>query len=262
MTDAAQDPRHLAARARYEMLAKRLFQPVQRAILIDFALLAGTAALAFVVAGQSGDLVPAVLIAWFGSAVAGIVGWSWLLDPARRAAFEVLMDHTNRESQAWLSETGTKLPATLRGADAWVRDHPNEPGAAAMLARLGRLDDARADLQTKVPPTVEEALHVDIFLRQLDLYDGARAESRDLHERWHALPNSAARSFRRGCLAALDAQVAADRDEDPWPVLAAARQEVGAVDPSARATRYARIIATMHILFAISVWFGAVFAAG
>lgn len=262
MTDAAQHAQNLASRARVEMLAKRLYQTVQRAFLIDFGLLAATAGLAFTVAGQTGELGLAAVAAFVGSGIAGVAAWSWLLDAPRRAAFELLMDHTTRESQAWRSETGTKLPATVRGAEAWLRDHPNARGQATMLARLGRMNEARADLHAKVPPTVEEALHTDIFLRQLDVYDGGAPESGDLHERWQALPDTAARRFRRGCLAVLDAQIAADCGDDPWPVLATARPELGAVDPSARASRYARVIVSIHVLFAISVWFGAVVLAG
>lgn len=254
--------RNEQARRRYEALAKRVYQPVQRSLFIDAGLLALTVVLSYVIASATGQLAAVVLVVWLGTGVAAGAAWGWLVDPARRAAFEVLMDHTNRESQAWKTETGTSLPATVRGAEQWLQEHPDKPGQATILARLGRLDEARDDLKSQIPPTPEEELHVEIVLGQLDLYAGHQPDTKAIHQRWQTLPETEARGFRRGCLATLDALIAADRGIDPWPALAAARSEIGAIDPSSQARRYVRVLVTMHILFAATVWFAAAITAG
>lgn len=260
-TDPAVD-RIEAARKRYEALAKPIYQPVRRSLVIDAVLAALTVALSLVVADATGEAAPAIVVAWVGVGIAGLAGWGWLIDPRRRAGFEVVLDHAKRESQAWKARTGTRLPLTVRGAERWLRDNPGLPGRATMLARLGRLDEARAAVLATTPRTPEEDLHNAIFLAQLDVYDRFRPDTTSLHERWRALPETAARDFRRGCLATLDAAMAVDRRGDPWPVMASARPEIKVLLASSRASRYLATVIALHVGVALMASSFAVLAVG
>lgn len=226
----------LEGRARYERFAGRLYAPFTRSLWIDFILLAITSAIAVYVANDSSEIAPALAVAVVGTALACVGSWWWLFDRKRRAALEVLADHQVREGDDWKRVTGTSLPATVRSAERWLRERPDDPNG--------------------------DALHVEIFERQLQVYEGSAPATADLHDRWRGLTPSPDRDLRRWCLAVLDAMAVIDADRDPWEVLAAARGDVGSVDPRARATRYVRIIVTTHVLFVLTLWFGAAFTAG
>lgn len=219
----------LEGRARYERFADRLYAPFKRSLQIDFVLLAITAAFGLYVSSISNEIASALAVAVVGTAVACAVSWWWLFDPKRRAALEVLADHQVREGDDWKSATATSLPATVRAAERWLREHPDDPVGAPLQARVGCFADARASIRRTEPESPEDALHIEIFERQLQVYEGSTP---------------------------------ATADRDPWEVLTAARGDVGEVDPRARATRCIRIIVTIHVLFALTVWFGAAFAAG
>jgi len=178
--------------------------------------------------------VPVAVLATAVLAPAGsIVAWSWLRRPADRRVFEILRDHDDYERTEWKERhDGTARP---RGSDAsrkWLLANAGTPGAGVVLADLGRLDAARAAFDAEADTGPEDAFTRDVNRRFVDLYGGARPDTADLHERWAALRDGVKRRHVRECLAILEAQVAIADEREPWPVIAAAGPEIGAVAPS------------------------------
>jgi hypothetical protein len=241
-------------RARVERLANELYGLVRRSLFFDVALLVVTLLVTLTTAlvTRSGELTATAAI--LGTAVAGSFSWSWLGDTQRQAAFEVLMDHAVREPRLWAETTGTKLPTTARGAERWLRDHAGAPGTAAMLARLGRFEEARTAARAATIETPEDEFARELIERQLDLYEGERPDTTALHESWRRLPPGPVRDLRRWCIAIADAQQVVDDGHDGWPVLTAARGDVTSVHERASAKAYARNLAILHVGLAAGIW--------
>jgi hypothetical protein len=120
---------------------------------------------------------------------------------------------------------------------SWLAEHPTGPGRASVLTWLGRLDEAAVAIEQIETTTPEEAFGVDIMRATTRLLAGRAADPAPLHARWTALPDARERRHRRECLALLDAQIAVLDGQDPIPVVAAGRREIGEVHPSMRIER-------------------------
>jgi hypothetical protein len=246
------DPRQ--GRARVEHLMGQLYRPFQRSLILDAALLVATTVIAIWVAMATRRVELAGIVALVGAGIAILVSWHWMWDPGRRMALEVLTDHTIRESELWKRETGTNVPSTASGAAKWLRDHPDAPGSASMLARLGRFAEARAAARRAPIESDEDRLMLELLERQLDLFEGGRPDTTALHSRWQGLPGSETRDLRRWCIAILEGQQAIDDGQDGWSALTAARDDVSEVRARASSANMFRTIVVMHALFATIVW--------
>ena len=172
----------------------------------------------------------AVLITAVLAPAGSIVAWSWLRRAEDRRVFEILRDHDDYERVEWKERNdGTSRPRGPDAARKWLDANPGKPGAGVVLADLGRLDAARAAFDAEEDTGPEDAFTRDVNRRFVDLYGGARPDTADLHERWTRLPEGVKRRHVRECLALLDAQVAIVDGREPWPVIAAAGPEIGAV---------------------------------
>ena len=152
-----------------------------------------------------------------------------------------------RTSRKTAEPAGAARP---RGSDAarnWIDANADKPGAGVVLADLGRLAAARAAFDAEEDTGPEDAFTRDVNRRFVDLYGGARLETADLHERWAGLPEGVKRRHVRECLALLDAQVAIVDGREPWPVIAVAGPEIGAVAPSMTTGWFALTIAVVCI---------------
>lgn len=182
-----------------------------------------------------------------GLATAGsLFAWSWLRRAEDRRVFEILRDHDDYERVEWKADhDGTARPRGPDAARRWLDANAGRPGTAAVLADLGRLDAAREALEAEVETGPEDAFSREVDRRFFDLYAGGRPDTSDLHERWTGLPDGAKRRHVRECLALLDAQVAIAEGHAPWPVVAAAGPEIGAVSPSMTSGWFALTIAVV-----------------
>jgi hypothetical protein len=175
-----------------------------------------------------------------------VVAWSWLRRPEDRRVFEILRDHDDFERVEWKERhDGAARP---RGPDAsrkWLDANAGKPGAGVVLADLGRLDAARAAFDAEQDSGPEDAFAREVNRRFVDLYGGARLDTSDLHERLAALPDGVQRRHVRECLAILDAETAIADGREPWPVIAAAGPEIGAVSPSMTTGWFALTIAVV-----------------
>ena len=102
-----------------------------------------------------------------------------------------------------------------------------------------------AALEAEEETGPEDAFSREVNRRFFELYAGGRPDTSDLHERWTTLPDGAKRRHVRECLALLDAQVAIADGREPWPVVAAAGPEIGAVAPSMTTGWFALTIAVV-----------------
>jgi hypothetical protein len=164
-----------------------------------------------------------------------LVAWWPCFDPWIRDAIEVVYDHDHLERAQWKAETGTSLPRGIRAARRWLAKHPEGPGRASMLLRVGRLEEADRAMAATVPGTPEAAFDLEILRRTRTLYAGGDPDLAPLHDAWPSLPDPRARRHRRECLGLLDAQLAVAHGRDALPLLAATRAEIGAIDRSVRA---------------------------
>jgi hypothetical protein len=180
-------------------------------------------------------------------AVAGSVfSWSWLRRAEDRRVFEILRDHDDYERVEWKADNdGTARPRGPDASQRWLDANAGRPGTAVVLADLGRLDAARAALEAEEETGPEDAFSREVDRRFLELYAGGRPDTSDLHDRWTTLPDGTKRRHVRECLALLEAEVAIADGRDPWPVVAAAGPEIGAVAPSMTTGWFALTIAVV-----------------
>lgn len=243
----------LAARKRVESLARDLYGPVSDSTKLDVASFVLAAAIGGLVAVLTRNIVAGVAATAVGALVGGLIAWAWLGRAPGRGAFELISDHNCYEQAEWKTETGLPMPRTLAAARAWLREHPDGPGRATILVRLGRLAEARAVIDaSETPETPDIAFARQLEHQVLELYGGGRPDVSRLHADWPSLPEPHERGHRRECLAILDAQIALTTGGDAWAVLAAARPDVGEVDASQRASRFALRLAALHVLALIS----------
>lgn len=247
-------------RLRSEALAAAFYRPVTTAMQITFV--AGAVS---VIAGLAVGLITRqpVLAGVVATAV-GVIGtalaWPWLLAADHRAGFELVLDHSRRESAEWKQDTGTRMPTTARAATRWLREHPIRDGApvdahASMLLRVGRLAEAEAALTALVPRTPDEAFGIEIGRKTLEHMAGTRPDMAPLHSSWRSLPVPDERHRRRECLALLDAMIAVSDGQDAWPIVARARAEIGEVQRGARIPWLAATWLAYQLFFsAIVIW--------
>jgi hypothetical protein len=188
----------------------------------------------------------AVLTTAAVSAAGSTFAWSWLRRAEDRRVFEILRDHDDYERVEWKADNdGTPRPRGPDAARRWLDANAGRPGTAVVLADLGRLDAAREALEGEVETGPEDVFSREVDRRCFELYAGGRPDTSDLHDRWAALPDGAKRRHLRECLALLDAQVAIADGHAPWPVVAAAGPEIGAVASSMTSGWFALTIAVV-----------------
>jgi hypothetical protein len=194
------------------------------------------------------QVLPAVLTTAVVAATGSVIAWSWLRRAQDRRVFEILRDHDDYERIEWKSlHDGTARPRGIDASRRWIDTHEGRPGTAVVLADLGRLDAARTALEAEEEAGPEDAFTREVNRRFFELYGGGRPDTSDLHDRWTALPDGAKRSHVRECLALLDAQIAIADGREPWPVVAAAGPEIGAVTPSMTTGWFAMTIAVVCV---------------
>ena len=169
------------------------------------------------------------------SLVAALAAWIPFIDPEFRGAAELFYDHDCHERAEWKAETGTSMPRGMKAVDRWLAAHPTGPGRASLLLPAGRLEEADQAIAAIIPKSPEEAFSVDILRQTRTLLLGGTLDLGPLQHGWRSLPDLRERRHRRECLALLEAQVAVDHQQNPIPVLAVARREIGEVYWSMRA---------------------------
>jgi hypothetical protein len=212
----------------------RPFVGSYRALLIALALGAG---LAVVATSASRSPLIGALSGFAAGVMIGAIGLLPFANAALRGAIELINDHNAHERAEWRAETGTRIPAGIRQQEQWLVDHPIGPGRATVLLTLGRLPEADAAIAQMEPATPKEQFGVEILRETSRLLAGQRPELGAMASSWRALPDAIERRHRRECLALLEALVAVADHQDPIPVLAAARREIGEVQASMRLHR-------------------------
>ena len=241
------------ARKRFESWANALYRPIARAAKLNVATIAIASLLGLIVALVTRQILWTIATTAAVATLGWLASWAWLRSAGARAAIEVLNDHNCRELAEWKTATGTSLPRTVRDSRRWLREHPDSPGRATVLARVGQLAEARAVIDAATPATPEDAFGLAILRKSLDVLSGDHPDVSGLHAEWSSLPDTRERFHRRECLALLDAQIAIQAGGDPWSVLASARGEVGEVHSSQRAWKFVARIALANVLAVITV---------
>jgi hypothetical protein len=171
------------------------------------------------------------------AAVVGAIGLLPFASAGLRDALELINDHNTHERAERRAETGTRIPRGIRRQEQWLVDHPVGPHRATVLLTLGRLAEADEAIAQIEPATPEERFGVEILRETSRLLAGQRPALGAMASAWRALPDGAERRHRRECLALLEALVAVADRQDPIPVLAAARREIGEVPAAMRLGR-------------------------
>ena len=212
----------------------RPFAGSYRAQLIALALGAGLALVA--TTASRSPLIGA--LSGLGAAVAiGAIGLLPFASAGLRGALELINDHNTHERAEWRAETGTRSPRGIRRQEEWLIDHPVGPGRASVLLTLGRLAEADEAIAQIEPATPEQRFDVDILRETSRLLAGQRPALDAMASSWRALPDPIERRHRRECLALLGALVAVADRQDPIPILAATRREIGEVPASMQVGR-------------------------
>jgi hypothetical protein len=212
----------------------RPFAGSYRALLIALALGAG---LGVVATSASRSPLIGSLSGLGAAAMIGAIALLPFASAGLRGAFELINDHNVHERAEWRAETGTRLPVGIRRQEQWLVDHPMGPGRASVLLALGRLAEADEAIAQIEPATPEEQFGAEILRETSRLLAGQRPELGAMQVSWRALPDALERRHRRECLALLEALVAVADHQDPIPVLATARREIGDVAASMRLER-------------------------
>jgi hypothetical protein len=226
-----------AVRSRFCRLQAGLARPFAasyRGLLVALGIGAG---LALVATSASRSPLTGALSGLAAASVIGVIALLPFADAGLRGALELINDHGTHERAEWRAETGTSIPRGFRRQEQWLVDHPVGPGRATILLILGRLAEANEAIALIEPATPEERFGVEIDRQTSRLLAGQRPELGALSSSWRALPDPVERRHRRECLALLEALVAVADREDPIPILATARQEIGEVPASMLAWR-------------------------
>ncbi len=190
------------------------------------------------------QVFPAVLATAVLATVGSVIAWAWLRRADDRRVFEILRDHDDSERIEWkATHDGSARPRGIKACQRWLDEHAGEPGTGVVLADLGRIDAARVAYDAEEDTGPEDDFTREVNRRFLELSAGARPDISDLHDRWVALPDGRKRRNVRECLALLEAQVAIVDGREPWPAIAAAGPEIGAVSPSMTTGWFALTIA-------------------
>ena len=178
----------------------------------------------------------AVLAALATAAVAtigSVVAWSWLRRAADRRVFEIIRDHDDYERVEWRSANdGKARPRGTKAARRWLDANPGKPGTAVVLADLGRLDAARAALEAEEDAAPRMPFRARSTVAHSSSMPAAARRQRTCTTAGRPCPMARSAAMSVECLALLEAQVAIADGREPWPVVAAAGPEIGAVAPS------------------------------
>ncbi|MEI7744124.1 MAG: hypothetical protein WCK58_10300 [Chloroflexota bacterium] len=217
-------------RARIVRVGWNTWRPVvavQRRMLVAGVVGLAAAAVAHLLVA---DWLTGTLIG-LGITVAGLIVASWpLRDHRLRAALELYSDHIALERDEWKLFTGTKLPSGFAAMERWLDENPDaEHGRAAMLAGLGRLDEAEAAIASRPVRTAQEHFERELLRQQIAANRGGSVDFVALRREMTLLSLDEQR-HRRECVAILEASVATETGGDPLPILAAAIEPDGPVN--------------------------------
>jgi hypothetical protein len=245
MAQSGAEADELAARERSMRLARVLHGPTIAAYRLQLRTVIVAVLVGIFVITVTRQVALAVLTTAAVATAGSVVAWSWVRRPEKRRVFEILRDHDDYERTEWRATHGSGRPRKIDACRRWLDANPGRPGTGVVLTDLGRLDAARAAFDVEEDTGPEDAFTREVNRRTLELYAGGRPETSDLHDRWTTLPEGAKRRHVRECLALLDAQIAIADGREPWPVVAAAGPEIGAVAPSMTTGWFALTIAVV-----------------
>jgi hypothetical protein len=233
------DPPPHEVRRRIRELRKRLYPQTWTGL----AIIAGPGA--GVVIGTAAGLITrqpwvAFVVALVTAVLVLVRSWAWLLDPVRRAGWEVAVDHARREAADWKRAYGSSAPYGLTRQRRWLEEHPFAPGSTGILIVMGLLHDADAAAARLVIHDEAEWFDVANLWATRQWAAGHPVDVDRLRAAWDTLQDPKTRRDKRECVAAIESLVEGEAGADAWAVFARARPELGEIPSGARASTMVR----------------------